>query len=150
MKTSLHLQSSHKNAALTQKTLRLEGMACAACATTIETTINKISGVKKCNVNFALERATVDYDNQVTNLETIQFTVSKAGYKAYVLEESSNKKIENLERQKREKKQQELTQKVVFGSIISFILIFGSLPMMTGLSIPLFPIGYITLGYSYF
>ena len=139
MKTSLHLQSSHKNAALTQKTLRLEEMGCAACATAIETAINKVSGVKKCNVNFALERATVDYDTKVTNLETIQSAVSKAGYKAYVLEENSNNKIEDLEKQKQAIKPQELTQKVIFGGIVSLILIIGALPMMTGLSIAFIP-----------
>ncbi len=101
MKTSLHSQSSHKNSSLNQKTLHLEGMGCAACAGTIETVLNKVSGVKKCNVNFALERATVEYDGQVTNLGNIQAAISKAGYKSYVLEAEKNNKTEDSEQKKK-------------------------------------------------
>ncbi len=139
MKTSLHSQSSHKNSPLTQKTLHLEGMGCAACATTIETVLNKVSGVKKCNVNYALEKATVEYDGQVTNLGNIQAAISKAGYKSYVLEAEKSNQIEDSEQKKRDTKQQELIQKVIVGGVVSLILIFGSLPMMTGLSIPFIP-----------
>ena len=139
MKTSPHRQSSHKTPLITLETLHLEGMSCAACAKAIEKAINKVSGVNECNVNFALEKATVDYDPKVTNLEQIQSAVKKAGYEAYVVEEKKNNQIEDLEKKKWEAKQQELTQKVVFGGIVSFLLIFGSLPMMTGLSIPFIP-----------
>ncbi|ACB51267.1 cation-transporting ATPase [Crocosphaera subtropica ATCC 51142] len=139
MKTSLHRKSSHKNVDLTQETLQLEGMGCAACATTIETTINKVSGVEECSVNFALERGTVTYNTKITDLETIQAAVSKAGYKAYVLEDEKNTQTGDIEQQKRQAKQQDLTQKVIAGAIVSFILMFGSLPMMTGLSIPFIP-----------
>ncbi|MGK7939204.1 MAG: heavy metal translocating P-type ATPase [Crocosphaera sp.] len=139
MKTPPHHKSSHKNASFTQETLHLEGMGCAACAASIQTVIHKVSGVKKCNVNYALERATVDYDSQVTNLAIIQAAISKAGYKAYHLEEKKDNQLGDTEEQKRKAKQQELTRKVMVGSLVSFILFFGSLPMMTGLSTPLIP-----------
>ncbi|MDJ0844563.1 heavy metal translocating P-type ATPase [Crocosphaera sp.] len=139
MKTSLHRKSSHKNADLKQQTLQLEGMGCAACATSIETAINKVSGVEECSVNFALERGTVTYNIQITDLETIKAAVSKAGYKAYIVEDENNNQTQDIEQQKRAAKQQELTQKVMVGGVVSFILIFGSLPMMTGLSIPFIP-----------
>ena len=139
MNTSLHSQSSHKNSSLNQETLHLEGMGCAACAATIETVLNKVSGVKKCNVNFALERATVDYDGQVTNLGNIQAAISKAGYKSDVLEAEKNQKTEDSEDKKRDEKQQELTQKVIVSGVVSLIVIFGGLPMMTGLSIAFIP-----------
>ncbi len=139
MKTSLHNKFSHKNGSLRQETLELEGMGCAACATTIQTVINKVSGVEECSVNFALERGTVKYNPQLTDLETIKAAISKAGYKAYVLEDKQNHQAQDIEKQKREAKQQELTRKVIVGGIVSFILIFGSLPMMTGLSIPFIP-----------
>ena len=139
MKTPLHRQSSHKNGSLTQETLHLEGMGCAACATTIETVVNKVSGVKNCNVNFALERATIEYDSRVTNLENIEAVITKAGYKAYPLEAENTNQSEDSEQEKRKKRQQELTQKVILGGVISIILMFGGLPMMTGLSIPFIP-----------
>ncbi len=139
MKTSLHRKSSHKNGSLTQQTLHLEGMGCAACATTIETAVNKVSGVEEFSVNFALERGTVKYHAQITDLETIKAAINKAGYKASILENKPDNQTSNSEQQKKEAKQQELTRKVIVGGIVSFILIFGSLPMMTGLSIPFIP-----------
>ena len=139
MKNSLHPQSSPKNSSLTQENLHLEGMGCAACAIKVETVLNKVAGVKKCNVNFALERATVEYDSQVTNLGNIQAVISKAGYKSHVLEEQKNNQTEDSEQEKRKAKQQELTQKVIVGGVISLILMFGGLPMMTGLSLPFIP-----------
>lgn len=138
MKTSLHNQSSHAPSPK-QQTFHLEGMGCAACATTIETAINKVSGVKGCQVNFALEKATVNYDAQVTTQETIEKAVEKAGYHAYALDNDKGKQQQDAEQKKRQAKQQELTRKVMFGGLISVILIVGSLPMMTGISIPLIP-----------
>ena len=41
----------------------ISGMTCAACATRIEKRINKMEGVSKANVNFALETIAVEYDN---------------------------------------------------------------------------------------
>ena len=100
MKNSLHPQSSPKNSSLTQENLHLEGMGCAACAIKVETVLNKVAGVKKCNVNFALERATVEYDSQVTNLGNIQAVISKAGYKSHVLEEQKIIKLRIVNRKK--------------------------------------------------
>ncbi|MEA5537388.1 heavy metal translocating P-type ATPase [Crocosphaera sp. XPORK-15E] len=139
MKTHPHDQSSHTNVNLTQQTLRLQGMGCAACANTIETAIHQVFGVKKCNVNFALERATVDYNPQETTLTKIQQAVTEAGYQAYLWEETKTEGGQDLEEQKQAAKQQELTRKVILGSVISIILIVGSFSMMTGLSIPFVP-----------
>ena len=48
--------------------LRLKGMGCASCATTIERALQKVAGVEACSVNFALELASVTFDRQITNL----------------------------------------------------------------------------------
>jgi Cu+-exporting ATPase len=53
-------------------------MGCAACATRIEKAIQDVPGVKECNVNFALEQATVNYNPQITNLEQIQQAVDRS------------------------------------------------------------------------
>ncbi|GBF82494.1 heavy metal translocating P-type ATPase [Aphanothece sacrum] len=122
-----------------QQTLRLEGMGCAACATSIETAIKKVSGVTDCQVNFALERATVKYYPNTTILETIQEAVIKAGYQAYLLEDIEDNNNLDTEKKTREAKQKELTHKVILGTVISLILVSGSLSMMTGLSIAFVP-----------
>ncbi len=47
-------------------TLKLRGMSCASCASTVEKVIQAVPGVIECHVNFGVEQATVDYDPQQT------------------------------------------------------------------------------------
>ncbi len=138
MTTPVQKKPSYSDKSYAQQTLRLEGMGCAACATAIETAINQVVGVAECQVNFSLERAKVEYNPQETSLEIIKQAVSDAGYAAYPLEDNGNNH-QDLEKKQRAEKQQELTQKVMLAGGVSLILMIGSLPMMTGLSIPFIP-----------
>ncbi|MBY0395945.1 MAG: heavy-metal-associated domain-containing protein, partial [Thermoleophilia bacterium] len=61
--------------------LSLEGMTCASCATRIERRLNKLDGVEAA-VNFALERATVEYDPARVSPEGLLRAVEEAGYRA--------------------------------------------------------------------
>ena len=117
--------------------LRLQGMSCAGCASTIERVINNVKGVSQGNVNFALSQATVSYDERITNLSNIQEAVNKSGYQAFPLTNSSED--EDVEKKLREAENKELTRKFIVGSIICLLLIIGMLPMMTGLEIPWIP-----------
>jgi len=53
-------------------TLKLRGMSYAACATAVEQAIANVSGVAVCQVNFALEQATVQYDLGQVDLAKMQ------------------------------------------------------------------------------
>jgi Cu+-exporting ATPase len=64
--------------------LKIIGMHCAACAQTIERALNKLDGVK-ANVNFALEKVSIEYDPERVNIQEIKNTIKDAGYE--VLEE---------------------------------------------------------------
>jgi P-type Cu+ transporter len=64
--------------------LPVTGMTCAACAARIERSLNKSHGVEQASVNLATERATVEFDPAVTNLEEIVGTIRSAGYDAIV------------------------------------------------------------------
>ena len=61
--------------------LSLEGMTCASCATRIERRLNKLDGVEAA-VNFALERATVEYDPALVSPDRLLQAVEEAGYRA--------------------------------------------------------------------
>jgi len=61
-------------------TLKISGMSCAACAARIEKGLNKLEGVKNADVNLAMERATVEYDDKLVQLEDIEQVVTKLGY----------------------------------------------------------------------
>jgi len=117
--------------------LQLKGMSCAACASRIETVVKRIDGVDLCQVNFGAEQATVNYNPQKTNLEQIQQAVSDAGYGAKPLE-GMRQSEDETERESR-RIERELTRKVAIAGLISIFLMFGGLPMMTGLDIPWIP-----------
>jgi P-type Cu+ transporter len=53
-------------------TLKLKGMHCAGCATSIESKTLSVVGVASSNVNFAIEEVTVEYDERKTTPEIIQ------------------------------------------------------------------------------
>ncbi|MEU6977664.1 heavy metal translocating P-type ATPase [Streptomyces sp. NPDC046371] len=61
-------------------TLDIGGMTCGACSARIEKKLNKLEGVT-AEVNFALERAHVSFDERRTVAELID-TVEKLGYTA--------------------------------------------------------------------
>ncbi|MBP0726543.1 copper-translocating P-type ATPase [Bacillus sp. RG28] len=60
--------------------IQISGMTCAACANRIEKGLNKLEGVEKANVNFALENSTIKYDPKITNLIDFQERIEKLGY----------------------------------------------------------------------
>ncbi len=63
-----------------KQSLKISGMSCAACAARIEKGLNKLDGVNSANVNFAVERATVEYDEKLINEEKLDDTIRKLGY----------------------------------------------------------------------
>ena len=50
-------------------TLDVRGMTCAACAMTVEKTLNKTPGVDSATVNINTERATIVYDPAMLSLD---------------------------------------------------------------------------------
>ncbi|CFX41429.1 Cation-transporting P-type ATPase [Syntrophomonas zehnderi OL-4] len=63
-----------------QESLKISGMSCAACAVRIEKGLAKMEGVKQANVNLALQKATVDFDDSITGREQLAAAVKKLGY----------------------------------------------------------------------
>jgi len=61
-------------------TVSIAGMTCAACAARIEKGLARLPGVSAANVNLAMERATVEYDDQLTSPEQIDGIIKNLGY----------------------------------------------------------------------
>ncbi len=61
--------------------LPITGMTCASCAIRIERRLNKLDGVT-ATVNFATEKAAVEFDPQTTAPEDLLGAVKAAGYQA--------------------------------------------------------------------
>jgi len=75
--------------------LKISGMSCASCAATIEKALRKLDGVKSANVNFATERATVEYHPEIVSILDLREAIQKAGYKVES-EEEVDKSIEEM------------------------------------------------------
>jgi len=58
----------------------ITGMTCTTCATTVRKGLCEIPGVKQADVNFASEKASIEYDPTKVNLAKIKDTVSELGY----------------------------------------------------------------------
>ena len=65
---------------LQQIDLPITGMTCANCARTVERTLGKTEGVAEANVNFATERAHVNFDPATVKINDMIERISKAGY----------------------------------------------------------------------
>lgn len=64
---------------VTEITLPVEGMSCAACAVRIEKNVGKLEGVKEINVNLASERARVILDGETAWTDVVA-RIEKTGY----------------------------------------------------------------------
>lgn len=60
--------------------LPIEGMTCAACAARIEKNLNKLPGVEAA-VNFANEKAQINYDESQINTDALIKAIEKAGFR---------------------------------------------------------------------
>ncbi|MFF2448621.1 heavy metal translocating P-type ATPase [Neobacillus sp. NPDC058068] len=99
--------------------LDITGMTCAACATRIEKGLNKLDGVVKANVNLALEKATVEFNDSALSISDIIKKVENLGYGALIKEEA---KDTSDHRQKEIAKQ---SKKFIFSAILSFPLLWA-------------------------
>src|SRR3989338_5502592 len=71
-------------------TINIQGMHCASCASKIETALKKIKGIKNSSVNFAAEKAIINYTPNTVKQQTLTKTITDLGYKAFIQQEQSN------------------------------------------------------------
>ncbi len=60
----------------------VKGMTCVNCAAAIQKDISKLVGVKSANVNFANEKAVVEFDPAAVGLDKFISTIHELGYQA--------------------------------------------------------------------
>jgi len=61
-------------------TLSINGMHCASCAASIESSLKSANGVSKAAVNFATEKAYVEYDPAQITREELEQAIERAGF----------------------------------------------------------------------
>jgi Cu+-exporting ATPase len=111
--------------------LPITGMTCANCAVTIERTLNKkVPGVTEATVNFATEKATVEYiPGQVTRADMVA-AIEKAGYGVV---EAEAGQLEDAEQAAREAEIRDQTRKFWIGVAFSLPLFLLSMTRDLGL-----------------
>jgi Cu+-exporting ATPase len=98
--------------------LPVTGMTCAACAMRIEKRLAKQEGVANAGVNFATERATIEFNPQTTDLKKLIQSIREIGYDA--IEPKQEKLIEEAREKLREEEFKTLKRKFIIAAILSF------------------------------
>jgi Cu+-exporting ATPase len=100
--------------------LPLLGMTCANCANTIERTLRKLSGVSSATVNFASERASVDYVPGAASINDMVAAIRKAGYDVpTAATNASNADAADVEQAAREAEIQDRKRRMIIGLIFA-------------------------------
>ncbi|MDD4251281.1 MAG: heavy metal translocating P-type ATPase [Candidatus ainarchaeum sp.] len=112
-----------------KKELMVNGMHCASCAANISNKVNKMNGIKTINVNYALKKAFVEFDDKKISLDEILKQINKLGYVA-------SKEI-NFEKEEKfqEKEIKSLKKTLIFSAILTVPIFILSMFFM-GVNIP--------------
>ena len=100
--------------------LSLYGMHCSSCANIIERSLKKMPGVKQASVNFAAEKASIIYDESQVKPQGMIATVSKAGYKAELVDQKDG----DHDRRKREQEARSYAERFWFSFILSLPMLY--------------------------
>jgi Cu+-exporting ATPase len=84
------MATKRKNQKISKETIYVSGMHCASCVAAIEKSLKLTKGVLKANVNFAAEKAYVEYDGSKITKGNIEAAIEKVGYKVIKKDEGKN------------------------------------------------------------
>jgi len=65
--------------------LTIEGMHCSSCASNIERSVKKISGVKEASVSLMTKKGIIEAEDNVSE-EDLKKAVARTGYKVIKIE----------------------------------------------------------------
>jgi Cu+-exporting ATPase len=75
--------------------VRIGGMSCTSCAQSIEKGLLREKGVANASVNFATEKAVVEYDPEKVTLQRIGKVIEQAGYEPLGIPKEGGKEATN-------------------------------------------------------
>jgi len=76
--------------------LPIQGMTCASCVNKVEKALSSLKGVVHANVNFATERASVEYIPEEVSIRDLKKVVEEAGYQVLEVKEEDIVEKERL------------------------------------------------------
>ncbi|MBI5075039.1 MAG: copper-translocating P-type ATPase [Nitrospirae bacterium] len=102
---------------LSRITLPVQGMTCAACVSAVENVLRELDGVISAAVNFATEKATIEYIPSLVGIRDFKNIIKEAGYE--VVEAEQGEDIVEKEQKERERAYKELKTKVIIGAVLA-------------------------------
>jgi len=106
--------------------LPIQGMTCASCVNKVEKALRSAKGVIQASVNFATERASVEYVPELITVRDLKKAVQEAGYEVLEVKEED---IVEKERMAREKELSRLKWKFIIGAVLLgpvLLLMYGA------------------------
>ena len=111
----------------------IDGMTCATCAMNNEKYIYKLPGIENASVNFASEKAIVQYDPSKVRLSEIKKAIEDAGYRPLDIE---MEKSDNEKTDRKKEKLNKMRKKLTWAVIFTVPLLYIAMGHMLGLPIP--------------
>ncbi len=101
---------------------KISGMSCAACAMRIEKGLKGLPGVYSTAVNFAAEKATIEYNANELTIGEIQEKVKKLGYEAHNIADANQ-----IDREKKVRQDELRNQRfrLILSAVLSFPLLWA-------------------------
>jgi Cu+-exporting ATPase len=101
--------------------LPIQGMTCATCVNKVEKALGSAKGVIQASVNFATERASVEYLPEVVSIKDFKRIVQEVGYQVLEVREED---IVEKERLAREAELSRLKRKFIIGATLLAPILF--------------------------
>ena len=76
----LALGASTALAATRTITIRVQGMTCGGCATSVENALKSTDGVEKASVNFKSGKAVITYNDQKVTISRLREVINNTGF----------------------------------------------------------------------
>jgi Cu+-exporting ATPase len=116
---------------ITEKvTLAVQGLTCASCVERVQKALAAMDGVISASVNFATEKATVEFVPGAVERSDLVRAIESSGYK--VLEAEEEESSEDTEEKLRRREYRRLQMKVIAGAVFSIPVFLGSFPEWFG------------------
>ncbi len=110
--------------------LPITGMSCASCVEKVERALGGLPGVIRASVNFATEKATVEYNPSVVSTGEMAGAIRSIGYD--VIETGETEKEDLLDKEERARKEAlgKLQRKLAAGAVLTIPIFFLDNPLL--------------------
>ena len=110
-------------AVITKKTYPVKGMTCAACAHSVETTLNKAKGVQQASVNYATQSTSLQFDAEQITEQELQKALQAIGYDIVLAEDGD---LHSSQEKLAQERYRDITRRTIASAILTLpVFIIG-------------------------